>query len=346
VGLRSLMRSLVEFVTVDATGETVERAKTIPKKARTLADFWTMHHVGYLADGHPNTKRQSEYAWRAWLEPALGHLTWAELKPQAIAQVYRGWIANGYIRHEKERGKLAPQTIGNLAARLSGILSHAVSLEYLEANPCTAARRYLPDTVPSARNKDRPQRLTLDEARLLITSPLIEQVYRDEYAAAIYLCTRRGELHGLRWKCVALDAATPTVRIERSYNLGTKTGVVRTVPIHPELQPILRRMRDERKPAGEDLVFPNKRGRMQAKNADHFYRSRDLLGLPDCVVHGLRKTGGTLYRAAGVPKTDVADILGHARSVTDVYAPVQHSVLLEKMKALSIIGVADVQAVA
>jgi len=355
--LSSVAKAIVGFVSVKADG--TERAKALPgapllpaaplveqKRARTLKEFWELHHKPYLEDGHPNTKRQVAYRFDKWIEPAIGHLTWAELTPQVIGQMYRGWIANGYIRHDPELGHLAPQTIGNLGATVSGIVSHAVSLGYKDSNPCTAARRYLPDQTPSARNKDRPQRFEIEDARTLVTSPKIAQVYRDEYTAAIYLCTRRGELHGLRWKNVFLDAPTPYVRIECSYSNPTKTGVVRSVPIHPELMPILRRMNDARGIGKQptDLVFPNKRNRMQAKNAQHYNQSRDLLGLPDCVYHSLRKTGGTLYRAAGLSKAEVADILGHAKSVTDVYAPVQLAPLAARMTLMSLIPIATTEA--
>lgn len=333
--LSALKRSLGELVSVDTNGN-------VRPPSMTLAQFWNDHHLPFLDTKRPSTKRQHVYRWGMWIEPTLGHLRLDEITAPVIAQFNTNMRRNARFRRRPDGPMLAPQTIHAVSVTLSGVISNAVSMGHIDSNPCRHARRYLPEMELSPRNKQRAQRLSKEQARALIYTPSVAQWKRDEYAGAVYLCTRRGELHGLRWRCVFLDASTPFVRIEKSHNGPTKTGAVRDVPIHPELMPFLRRMRDERKPKPDDLVYPTRRGRMQTNHAGHhFYETLRELELPDIVFHALRKTGATLYRAAGMSRDAVGDVLGHAKTVTDTYAPSQIHVTAKLMSAMSILEVDD-----
>lgn len=344
------------------------RAKPLPRRPRTLADFWKVHHAPHLDVGRPGTRRQQAYRWRYWIEPALGHLRWSEIDKRRVAAFLTGLRAQGHCNKDAGQPRLAPRTIGNVFATLSAVLSHAVDLDYLENNPCIAARRYLPEDAPAERNRTRPRALSLEHARRLCSlpelvasmpprdpryavAPALLELRRAEYVFAVLTCARRGEIHGLRWQCVSLDAATPFVRIEKSHHGPTKTGRPRDVPLHPELLPLLRRLDDarrararasDREPDGAELVFPNAFGRMQGHHgAEHLSKSLALLGLPRIVYHGLRHTGATLYRAAGVRRDDVAEVLGHSTTVTDLYAPPQLHVLAGKLTRLRLLAAQD-----
>ena len=69
-------------------------------------------------------------------------------------------------------------------------------------------------------------------------------------ATAIYTGMRKGELFGLRWTDVHLDANR--IDVMRSYNLLPKSGKPRHLPLHPELGRILRAWKERRK-EGESL---------------------------------------------------------------------------------------------
>ncbi len=73
-------------------------------------------------------------------------------------------------------------------------------------------------------------------------------------ATAIYTGMRKGELFGLRWGDVQLDAGR--IDVNRSYELLPKGGKPRHVPLHPELARILRAWRKVCPPTPERLVFP------------------------------------------------------------------------------------------
>lgn len=326
-----------------AAAERSERAKPLPPRVRSLGDFWTAHHWPLLLTRRKGTREEYEYRWRFWIEPELGPLGWDELtRPRMAAWVLA--LRKAHQQRDPARPLLSSSTVRGIFAALSSVVSHAVSLGMLEQNPCEAARMYLPELEPAARNVDRVRVLTLDEARTLITSPVVEARRRVEYATAIYLCLRVGELHGLRWGCVHTDDAPPFVRVERSYDGPTKSGVPRDVPIHPELVPMLQRWRATwekitgRAPGAGDVVFPNMRGRMQNdNNKTHLASALKRAGLPAIVFHGLRHTGATLYRAAGVRREDVGTVLGHGQTITDLYAPPSLFLLAEEMKRLRVL---------
>jgi len=155
----------------------------------------------------------------------------------------------------------------------------------------------------------------------------------DRYAAAwrLSLCgLRRGEVLGMRWSSVDLDAGT--ARVETSRVLfgsrvvenapKTKLGL-RTVPLLPEIVADLRTLRKvqaaERLAAGpgsradEGLVFVDEQGNPLRPGAygDEFQRLSALAGLPRIRLHDCRHTAATLLASRGVPATTAARLLGH-----------------------------------
>ncbi len=170
---------------------------------------------------------------------------------------------------------------------------------------------------------------------------------------------RRGELCGLRWIDVDLDAAELRVR----QSLTTPDGVPqvgppksakskRTVSLD---QGTVERLLDQQArcedlagAAGEDwtdsgLVFTNDQGsHIHPDNVSHeFGRAvRDLDGqVPRISIHGLRHTHATHLLAAGVNAKIVADRLGHhsVAFTLDTYThvmPGQHAEAAETVAAL------------
>jgi integrase len=155
----------------------------------------------------------------------------------------------------------------------------------------------------------------------------------DRYAAAwrLSLCgLRRGEVLGLHWSAIDLDADTARVETSRVLRKGTvvenapktKAGI-RTVPLLPEvvadLRVLKRTVAAERLAAGpgrradEDLVFIDEQGiplRPEAY-ADEFRRLSRAAKLPKIRLHDLRHTSATLLASSGIPATTAARLLGH-----------------------------------
>ncbi len=150
---------------------------------------------------------------------------------------------------------------------------------------------------------------------------------------------RRGELLGLQWADVDLDAAT--LRIERQLHpagVGARFGTpkskrgLRTIALDAGTVQALREHRDrqllEQALAGDayehgDLVFCNELGRWIRPEwlTRAFPALRKAAGVPVGSLHALRHTSATLALTAGVPLHVVAARLGdHPQTLLTTYA--------------------------
>lgn len=141
-------------------------------------------------------------------------------------------------------------------------------------------------------------------------------------ATAIYTGMRKGELFGLRWTDVHLDAGR--IDVNRSYRQAPKSGKARHLPIHPELARVLRVWRDNGCPkTAENLVFP-----VNGRMGDPW----DMLGLaplleaagchvPDREWHALRHTFASHFIMSGGNILTLQKLLGHSTvQMTMIYA--------------------------
>ena len=166
---------------------------------------------------------------------------------------------------------------------------------------------------------------------------------RFKTAAMLLLLTgmRRGELCGLEWSDVDLDAATIT--IARSVTTVSGFGVVekepktesskRVIAISDKLISVLTDykkwydayqydMGDRWQGAGR-LFVAEEGKRLYPGTIDNWvHKICDEAGLPRRTVHSLRHTNITMQIAAGVPLVTVSGRAGHARTstTTDIYS--------------------------
>ena len=135
-------------------------------------------------------------------------------------------------------------------------------------------------------------------------------------ATAIYAGLRKGELFGLRWTDVQIDAGR--IDVNRSYRLLPKSGKPRHLPIHPALAPILRAWRDRCPATEERLAFPVPSG-----PGHRMGRREDTLGLEDLLRaagchapampwHALRHSFAAHAVMGGASLYAVQRLLGHS----------------------------------
>jgi integrase len=150
------------------------------------------------------------------------------------------------------------------------------------------------------------------------------------YVVAIYTGLRRGELLGLKWTDVDLDAGTLMVRrsldVDGTFKAPKNRAARRTLKLTPRALDVLKahkvRQNAERLQAGSrwqdhNLVFPNTVGK--SMNAGNLYR-RDFqpllkrAGLADegFTIHSLRHTFATTLADKGVHPSTAQKMLGHS----------------------------------
>ena len=137
---------------------------------------------------------------------------------------------------------------------------------------------------------------------------------------------REGEIFGLRWRDVDLEART--IQVCSQYTHGefvefpkTDAGV-RVVPVEPELAGVLAEWKlaqehDRKQP--ESLVVSTRTGGpIHASNflPREFYPALEAAKLPRVVFHSLRHTYKTILVSSDTPPAVVHTILGHANFAT------------------------------
>ena len=268
-----------------------------------------------LVGRSPKTVEGYRSLARARLKPALGHIKLAKLSPADLDRFYRALRQEG----------LAPTTVRHCHAALATALRQAVKWGWIDRSP---ADRASPPGVPHTDVKPP----TADEVVALFEE--LERVDHDlasmVYVAATTGC-RRGELCGLRWSDIDVDAGTLVVR--RSIT-DTKAGVV-------EKDPKTHRARRIALDDATVAVLVGQRERM-AKRAqlwglelggdtsvwsqhvaceepwrpgrvtDAFRTVRSRVGLQHVDFHHLRHFAATTLAGAGVDIRTIAGRLGHA----------------------------------
>lgn len=266
----------------------------------------------------PRTWQRYEEFVRLHLNPEVGHIRAAKLQPRDLDSMYRRLIESG----------MSPTTCGHLHRALHAALKLGMQRDMLYRNVAelTCAPR------PAAHDV-KP--LSIEQVR-----DLIEAAEADPLGAlftvAVTTGLRQGELLGLRWDSVDLDARKLEVvgSLQRIPDRGLEIvepkskSSRRSVHLPSVAVEALRRHRvaqaAERLRVGPgwndlDLVFPNSLGRpMNAANLIRrsFHPFLERAGLPTIRFHDLRHTCATLHLADGANIKVVAEMLGHSDVTT------------------------------
>lgn len=304
----------------EATGEI---AVTIPLPPIPLTSHQSLTVGAYLepwlADVvarsvRPKTAHSYGQIVRLHLLPELGAIPLAELRPAHVQALLNTKAASG----------LAPRTVAYIRNVLRQALGHAERSELVGRN---VARLAVPPRIP--RREVHP--LTPDEARRFLTAIDVERL-RALYVVALALGLRQGEILGLRWRDVDLDARSLRVRAALQRVDGVLALVEpksatsrRTLPIPALVADALVAHRAQTESEGiaeiealpgvTDLVFRTTLGTpLDAISVTRrFQRILRRAGLPHQRFHDLRHACASLLLAQGVPARVVMETLGHSQ---------------------------------
>ena len=310
--------------------------------AKFLEDWLTNALPGTVA---PSTLQQYRDVCRYYIIPIIGQKRLVNLAPTDVAKMVRT-LGTEYKRKDGTIG-LAPHTQRIARSVLRRALRWAEKEGMLARNVAQLA-----DGVKVGESAGRT--LTPEQARALLDS-VADHRLAAAYTVALSLGLRLGELLGLAWSDLELDATPPRLTVHRALKRIDGVGLVldttktkasrRTVHLPPTCVAALRTHRTqqvaERLHAGplwtalpleSDLVFRTPFG--LAIDPDNFrhttYKVTEDAGLGRWSPHELRHSCASLLIAQGVPLKLVSELLGHTsiRITADVYGH-----LLEPAKA-------------
>ena len=281
--------------------------------------------TGWIASAEtrlrPATLRRYQGIVRGHLAPALGRIALTRL---TVADVAR-------LLTSLDKGGSSPRTVHHVRAVLRTALNEAMEGELVSRN--VAAR------VKRAKVEAKPVEV-LDPGQVhALLSALLDDPLEGLVTLAVATGARQGELLGLRWQDLDLEARTMRIRwaLQSRRLVPTKTDKSRrTVHLTSQAVEALRRHRkrqlEERVWAGSqwqeapvtepgpkgrpvsDLVFTGRSGQAldgtQVTKAYQAFLAR--AGLPRTRFHDLRHTAASLLLAKHVPAAVVMDMLGHS----------------------------------
>lgn len=262
----------------------------------------------------------------AYVLPHIGAIRLDAITPLRLEDYYRTLMNTGAKGKKLRAGQgLSAKTIQNIATILNRAYRDAIRWELISTNPVTVSVK------PKRGHFEQPHWETSTAGEFL------RRVQDDRLAAIWQLLVttgcRRGELLGLRWCDVDLDAATITIR--RARVLAGRTVIFetpksaksrRTIAIDQRTIRALRRW--QTKQAEERLrigpQWKDTDGHLVTEpdgtlpNPNTFLRRFKALakqvGLPAIAVHGVRHTYITSAFDANLDESVISDRAGHSDS--------------------------------
>lgn len=253
-----------------------------------------------------------EYAQvaRHHILPVVGSIRVSRLQPRDVSRVLAA------TEH------LSPSTRRKALSALSGALEAAV-----RHDPPLAARNVARAVSWPATRRVEASALSVADARRLLAAAGPDAAL---YALALAYGMREGEILGLRWADVDLDAGVLTIRMQaqRGQLVPLKTARSRrTLHLGAWLVDLLsaqrRAVQDRRLVAGErwrehDMVFPSSVGTVRRAGdfIRDWHRLLAMAGFERVRFHTLRHTAASLLLAEGQSLFEVSLTLGHASIAT------------------------------
>lgn len=223
------------------------------------------------------------------------------------------------IKHLKIEKKLSHSTINKITGYLKSILHKAVASEYVNKTPFTDKKLKVP--------KHGIRFWTGSEIKKFLKGSKYSE-YHDMYLLTVNMGYRRGEVAGLRWKCVDFD--TNIITTDKALSVDgfrqTKTGNVRKNPINETIRKMLLARINGRKleDIEDDYIFTEKNGEPIKVGVvcEKFKLVQTKVGMRKLIVfHDLRHTFATQFMLNGGTLFDLMELLGHTdQKTTKIYA--------------------------
>ncbi len=226
------------------------------------------------------------------------------------------FMIEGY--KQTRASQVKPATVNREIALLKHMYNLAVEWGLAAENPMRGVRLLREDNI-------QERILTRTEIAQLLNS--CTEYSRPIVLTALHTGMRRGEILGLKWSQVDLEAGAITI-------LQSKNGRVRKIPINDILKAALLELK--RTATQEHVFVSNKTKAPIGKFQTAWLTAIRKSGIIRCRFHDLRHTFASYLVAAGTDLVTVKELLGHSDiKMTSRYA---HSAPEVKVKAVSILA--------
>jgi len=279
----------------------------------------------------PTTYRSYKDTVTLHVMPHIGHIVLTRLSPTDVQKMMRALTSGG----------AKPPTVRYAVRVLRIALNDAARMELIGRNAAALVK-------PPKAEKHRVVPLTLEQATKLLEKASDDRM-EGIYVLAVALGLRQGELLGLAWNDISLDAGTLTVRAQLQRRDGKMQRVAlkteesrRTLALPAVVLAALRRQRTRQKEARllagsrwqeTDYVFTSTIGTpIDARNLIRKYHDAlQRAELPSARFHDLRHSAASILLAMGASLHEIKEALGHSRigTTSDVYAHLLDSVRKE-----------------
>jgi integrase len=300
--------------TSESGAEPVDQRMTVEE----CLDYWLAHLPPSIRS--VNTIDNMTWVIERHLKPALGKRRLRDLSPDDVDNMLRERDAAGLSRSSLVQIHNALARALRLAERRGKISRNVATLVDVPAG-----------TVKKSRS------LTVDQAGRLLDGAAGDRLAA-LYKTGLMLGLRPGELLGLFWSDIDLEAGTlrvvRTLKRERgALNIGepktagSRRALAMPAPVLDSLRVHRAKQEAEKLSApswdSDDLVFATVVGTpLDPSNLRRgFARLTNDAGLGHWHPHELRHSAASILSASGVPIEQIADILGHAgtRTTSAVY---------------------------